>query len=169
MRIFNRLASVVIALALVAGGLLAIVEGSLVAAGRPPLLVPLQSWYDAFTTTRVRDQAILLLSILMVVLGLLVLLSQLRPWPPDRLRIVGEGWHVQRRSVEHQIASAVQGVPGVKGARARLGKNWRLNVQASADRSLRGEVEEMVRRELELMEAPDNVRWDVRLIKPRVV
>ncbi|MEV0649065.1 DUF6286 domain-containing protein [Phytomonospora sp. NPDC050363] len=169
MRVTNRLVAILLALALMAGGLLVTVEGIMVAAGREPLLVPLNSWYDTLTSITFADRMVLAIAIAVGVLGLLVLVSQLRPWRPERLPVEGaEGWFVRRRSAELGVAGAVDGLPGVSGARARLGKGWRVDLRASGDPATRGDVEETVRAELERMSAPAG-RVKVRMTRPRRV
>ncbi|HEY1178947.1 MAG TPA: DUF6286 domain-containing protein [Phytomonospora sp.] len=169
MRAANRLVALLLALALIVGGLLVTAEGVMVAAGRPPLLVPLQSWYDTLTTVTFADRAVLAIAIAVGVLGLLVLFAQLRPWRPERLPVDdAQGWYVRRRSAELGLVGAVDRLPGVSHARARLGKGWRLDMRATGSPEARGEVEEAVRAELARMSAPSGpVR--VRLTRPKRV
>ncbi|GIG67638.1 DUF6286 domain-containing protein [Phytomonospora endophytica] len=169
MRVANRLVALLLALALLVGGLLVTAEGVMVAAGRPPILIPLRSWYDTLTTVTFADRVVLAIAIGVAVLGLLVIFAQLRPWRPERLPVEGaEGWYVRRRSAELGLAGAVDRVPGVSRSHARLGKGWRLDMRATAAPEAKAEVEEAVRGELARMSAPSGpVR--VRLTRPKRV
>ena len=173
MPIVNRLASVLLGLALLAAGLLAAVEAVLVGLDRKALWIPRDDWYARLTTTGWRDNSVVFVAVVAGAIGLLILLFQLRPWPPERVAVGGvDGWYVQRRSAEHRLAAAASSVPGVHEARARVrgrtGK-WRAAVKAAGDRDARPAVEQAVRAELERMAAPETVRVGVSLARIRRV
>lgn len=171
MPVVNRIASLLLGLALLAAGLLAVVEAALVALDRPAIWIPRDAWYTRLTTTGWRDNVVLIVAVAAGVVGLLILLTQLRPWPPDRVKVGVDGWYVQRRSVEHRLAAAADQVPGVHDAKARVrgsAKRWRAAVKATGDRDARPDVEEAVRAELERMAAADT-RVGVSLARARRV
>lgn len=190
MPIANRIASLLLGLALLAAGLLAAVEAVLVGLDRPALWIPRDDWYARLTTTGWRDSGVLFVAVVAGALGLLILLAQLRPWRPDRVAVgVGDAdepagsppatgaaanprWYVQRRSVEHRLAAAAERVPGVRDAHATVRgrtRRWRATVKATGDRSARPDVEQAVRAELERMAAPPAVRVGVSLARIRRV
>src|SRR4051794_12292744 len=86
MRVVNRLAGVLLALLLIAVGVLVVAQTVLFLAGRPPWLLPLESWRDGLSRTELADRRVLATSIVMLVAGLGLLLFQLRRTAPTRLR-----------------------------------------------------------------------------------
>lgn len=172
MRVLNRVASLLLALALLAGGLLAVVEAVLVGLDRSPLLIDRQGWYESLTTTRFSDLGFLLVAIGVALLGLLVLLLELRRWRPTRLPVpVADGWHVQRRSAEQVLAGAARGQPGVTSARVRIRERrggWHPFVTAVGDPAARPGVEAAVREELTRLAGHSN-GIDVNLVQKRRV
>ncbi|MEV6520404.1 hypothetical protein AB0M43_00510 [Longispora sp. NPDC051575] len=168
MRLFNRLVSVLLALALLAGGIVVAVEGILVAADRPAWIVPRRSWYDTATTTHWADTPVLAVSVAAVVLGLAVLVVQLRRWAPDRLP-VADGWHVQRRATERHLVEAVSRIPAVTVTRARLRRGWKVAVTASGRRDDRPAVRKVVQEELAHLSAPGTDHVSIRMTRPRRV
>ncbi|GAA4207639.1 hypothetical protein [Actinocatenispora rupis] len=178
MRVVNRLAGVLLGLVLLAGGLLVVVEGVLAATGRRPWPVDFATWYGPLTRTELRAPVVLACSIAVGVLGLLLFVTQVRRWAPPRLAVRhGTGarpvsWWVYRRSVERELSSAVDALPGVSETRCRLrgrGDRWRLTVSPRG-RSDTGEpVHRAVTAQLERMAAPVPVRVRVALRRPRRV
>lgn len=169
MRILNRLTAILLAVALVAGGALLVAETVLVWLARPPLLVPRDAWYHALTQTSVGDSIVLVVSASMLALGVIVLFLQLRPWRPVRLPANKPDWFLRRRSAQHSLAAAVDRLPSVDQARARLGRGWRLRLRASGDAQDRDAVREAAVAELERLAAADTSRLRVRLTRRRVV
>ncbi|MGY0234171.1 hypothetical protein [Longispora urticae] len=169
MRLFNRLASVLLALALLGAGIVLAVEGILVAAGRPSWIVPRRAWYETATTTRWADTPVLVVSVAAVVLGLAVLVIQLRRWAPDRLPVTADGWHVQRRATERHLVEAANRVPAVTVTRARLRRGWKLAVTATGRRDDRPAVHKAVREELAHLSAPSTDHVSIHMTRPRRV
>lgn len=168
MRTFNRIASVLLAIVLFVAGAALAVESLMIALGRPPVLVSRDGWYAALSTTRPDQPIVLVIALIALVAGLLLLFGQLRPWRPNRLAARG-GWRVQRRAAQRSVAAAVNRVPSVTGAKARLLRHWKVRVRATGDASDRDAVRSAVVRELDRLAAKDSPRIRVRLVRRRVV
>ncbi|MFU8871562.1 hypothetical protein [Micromonospora sp. SL4-19] len=169
MRTANRIATLLLAVALLAGGVLVAVEALLAAAGHPgPLL---RRWDTAVTTAHWQDVPVRAIAAGVTLLGLVILAAQLRRWHPVRLRLAeDDGWHLHRRSVERRLARAVRTVPSVRRARVRVrrrGDAWWPRVTASGDPAARADVEFALRRELDRLAAPRRDAIEVRLLSTR--
>lgn len=171
-RVANRVASLLLALALLGGGLLITGQVVLVALARPPL-PPLDpdGWYDVLRATPLEDPAVGHVAIGITVLGLSILVAQLRRWTPRRLALpVADGWYLHRRSAERRLADAVGRVETVTAARARIrprARTWHVRIRAVGDPSRQPSIETAVREELNRLAAPDPTRVDLRLRKGR--
>ncbi|MEU8179547.1 Asp23/Gls24 family envelope stress response protein [Micromonospora sp. NPDC049044] len=167
----NRAASALLGLALLAGGILLAAQMLLTTLGRPTPLLLRPGWYGALTTTRWHDPGVRAAACTAVLLGLLVLVAQLRRWTPVRLRVdERDGWHLHRRCVERRLTDAADTVPGVRGTRVRVrrhGDRWRPRLRATGDPAARAEVEFAVRQELRQLASPRADRADVRLLPHR--
>ncbi|MFF4874503.1 Asp23/Gls24 family envelope stress response protein [Micromonospora sp. NPDC000668] len=168
MRTANRIASLLLAAALLAGGALLAVQALLVTLDRPAPLFPRTGGYDALTNTQWRDPTVRAMAGAALLLGLSILIAQLRRWTPVRLRIdERDGWYLHRRCVERRLADAARAVPGVHRARVRVrrrGDQWRPRVRASGDPATRAEVEFAVHQELHRLAAQRTGRIEVRLL-----
>jgi hypothetical protein len=168
-RTVNRVATLLLAVALLAGGVLVAIEGLLTALGRPGPLP--HGWSAALTTARWRDTPVRTVAAGVTLLGLVLLAAELRRWHPVRLRLAGDdGWHLHRRSVERRLARAARSVPSVRRARVRVrrrGDVWRPRVTATGDPAARADVEFALRRELDRLAAPHRDRIEVRLVPSR--
>ncbi|MFG2054607.1 hypothetical protein ACGFI9_11320 [Micromonospora sp. NPDC048930] len=169
MRTANRVATLLLAVALLAGGVLVAVAGLLAALGRPGPLPA--AWSATLTTARWRDAPVRAVAAGVTLLGLVVLAAELRRWRPIRLRLAADdGWHLHRRSVERRLARAARSVPSVRRARVRVrrrGDAWRPRVTATGDPAARADVEFALRRELDRLAAPHRDRIEVRLVPAR--
>ncbi|SBT42342.1 DUF6286 domain-containing protein [Micromonospora narathiwatensis] len=169
MRTVNRIATLLLAVALLAGGTLVTVEALLAASGHPGSLV--QRWYAVLTTTRWQDAPVRAVAAGVALLGLVLLVAELLRWRPVRLRLAeDDGWHLHRRSVERRLARVARAVPSVHRARVRLrrrGDDWRPRVTATGDPSARADVEFALRWELDRLAAPRRDPIEVRLIPVR--
>ncbi|MFE9189828.1 DUF6286 domain-containing protein [Micromonospora sp. NPDC007208] len=170
MRTANRVASVLLATALLLGGTATTVQALLLTLHRPTLL-DTTGWFDALSGTRWRDPTVRAVAGGALLLGLALLVAQLRRWTPVRLRTdERDGWHLHRRCVERRLADAASAVPGVLRARVRVrrrGGQWRPRVRATGDPAARAEIEFAVHQELHRLTAPRPARIDVRLLPRR--
>jgi hypothetical protein len=164
----NRTMTLLLSLALLAGGVLLVLETVLVALNQPALLIDRQNWYRTLSGTRLSDPVMLAITSFAALLGLLILVAQLRRWAPDRVATpLGDGWHLHRRSLENRLAAAVDSVPGVDAASARLRRHrghWAARIHAVGDASSRETVERTVRQELERLSAPPAQEIQVELV-----
>lgn len=149
MGVLNRVLSALIALALLAAGLLATVECVLAALGRPGWLVPRTQWADAVSGSTWQDTVVRLVAAGVVVLGLLLLVAALRRGAPGTLALPtttdGVNVRAHRRGVERSVVSAARRTDGVTSATAHAS---RRKVKVVARTSLRGggDVQSAVRR-----------------------
>ncbi|MGC4880782.1 Asp23/Gls24 family envelope stress response protein [Micromonospora sp. DT43] len=167
----NRVATTLLALVLLAGGVLLAAQALLVTLGRPAALLIRPGWYDTLTSTRWHDPGVRGAAVAALLLGLLVLVAQLRRWTPVRLRVdERDGWHLRRRCVERRLTDAADTVPGVRATRVRVrrhGDRWQPRVRATGDPAARVEVEFAVRQELRQLASPHAERIEVRLLPRR--
>ncbi|WP_422740215.1 Asp23/Gls24 family envelope stress response protein [Micromonospora sp. WMMD729] len=167
----NRVASALLAVTLLVGGVLLATQALLAAVGRLTTLLLRPGWADTLTTTRWHDPGVRTAAGVAVGLGLVVLAAQLRRWTPVRLRVdQRDGWHLYRRCVERRLTDAVDTVPGVRRTQVRVrrdGDRWRPRLRATGDPAARAEVEFAVRQELRHLAAPGADRVDLRLLPHR--
>jgi hypothetical protein len=177
MRAFNRIASLVLSLILIAGGLFIAVQAVLAALRRPPWPLPLRGWHAFLTSTPLGDRLVMIVLGAVGLLGLVLLIAEFRPWRPSRLPVhpatadAGSEWWVMRRPAERRLADAAARLPGVNSARVRLrGRHrWKVDVRAEARDEERAEIAEAIDGELDRLAAPAPVRVRLRLRSPRRV
>ncbi len=159
MRTVNRIASAMLALVLIAGGLLVVVQTVSALVDRPwPIPT---NWRRELGDVALSDRRVLAICIAIAVVGLVVLIAELMPRRQARLPAVMNGttWWVSRRSAERRSAHAAA-VGGVAHPRADLSgnaKRWRIRVRAEAPPHRYEAVERSVREELRALGAPDEV------------
>ena len=145
----NRVLSALVALVLLAAGLLLAVEGVLAALGRPGWIVPRSRWADALSGSTWQDGLVRLIAAGVIVVGLVLLVVALRRGAPGTLALptTTEGVNVRahRRGVERAVVAAARRTDGVTGATAKAS---RRKVTVVARTSLRqvGDLQSTVRR-----------------------
>jgi hypothetical protein len=177
MRVFNRIATLLLGLVLMVGGLLIAVEAVLAALHRAPWLLPLRRWHDILAGTRLADPPTVAVAVALGSVGLVLLIAELWPWRPYRLPARPATaddrtqWWVVRRPAERRLAEAVERVPGVNTARVRLRgrRRWKVDVRAEARDDSRADIEEAVDTELARLAAPTPARVRLWLRRPRRV
>jgi hypothetical protein len=172
MRGLNRVASGLLGLVLILVGLFVVLVMVLVAVGSSPRWLPLDHTYATLMRTTVADHAVLITAIVAGVVGLLLLVMELRPWKPDRLA-AGQAdttpWWLSRRSVERRTATMAESVLGVSHARAKVRgrpKRWHLRVQAEGLSDKREDLNRAVREELARLDIDERTPVEVALRKP---
>ena len=166
----TRVVSALLALALLFGSLLAIVEIVAAALGRGYVLVPYQEWTDWLRTHSWNDSIVQALLGGLVVLGLLLLVLAIRRGKPAALTLRGrtDGVDVtaSRRSVEKSLAAAAARTTGIAGASASVSRRTaRVNAQtvALSDPGIREQVESAVKGRLDSLDTEHRMRTRVAL------
>ena len=152
----TRVVAALLALGLLVGSLLALVEIVAAALGRGPALVPYPEWTDWLRTHSWNDWIITAVLGGLVVLGLLLLLLAFHRGKPGSLALKshseGVDFTASRRSVEKSLAAAAARTNGVADASAAVGRRTaRVNARtlASPDPGLHEEVEAAIRGRLD--------------------
>ena len=172
MRTTNRILSAVLGLVLIAVGLAVAIEMALIAAGRNPVVLPLDRWYRSLRSVSLDDGRFLAVCVGLGLFGLVILVAELRPWPPSQVQAntaAGAPMSISRRSVQRRVETAAA-TAGVSRARSEVrGKpnHWRLKLRAVGWPDRRDAVTEAVRAELDRLYAPSHVPIDVSLRRPQ--
>jgi hypothetical protein len=166
----TRVVAALLALGLLLGSLLAVVEIATAALDRDPVLVPHPEWADWLRTHSWNDWIVNALLVGLVVLGLLLLLLAFRRGKPASLalrsRTEGVDATASRRSVEKSLAAAASRTTGVAGASASVSRRT-VRVDARtvtrSEPGVREEVESAVRDRLESLRTERRMRTRVDL------
>jgi hypothetical protein len=161
-RIVNRVAAALLALVLIAGGLLVVVQtvSALVGQGWP---IP-ESWWTTLSSMAVSDRRVLITSMIAALVGLIALIPQFVRRRPRRLpatRPDGEIWWLSRRSVERRSADAATYRAGVQHAKVTVRgqpDHWQVRLSGDAAPHHFDAAEQSVRDELASVGAPTDVR-----------
>jgi hypothetical protein len=176
MRVVNRLGALLLGLILLAVGVLTVIEAVSLAARHRSWPLPVQDWRNRLLVTPWSDRAVLIVSIIVGVIGLLILLSQLRPVRARHLTTTwndpDDTWILSRRSIEQQATAAAESIRGVDSAHASTtGKpdRWQLDVttRTVGDVVDSAYVEEKVRAQMNALGVAEDrpVRVSVRRTK----
>ena len=176
MRVFERLLSLLLAVAVVVGSLLLAVEVVWAALGKSPLLIPWQSTYDRGSSDTWDSAPVRIAAVVLLVVGLLLLLAELKPRRTPRLQLTGTDPSfdaaVTRRSLRSALLNAAKQVDGISGAKAKVSKR-RAKVTATSRlgsvetaQSLTGELETALRERLDSLQLARTPRLRAR-VTPR--
>jgi hypothetical protein len=180
-RVFNRLLALLLALLLIGAGLWALaisLAHALSIGWRPGWLhffdQSLHQGLQILSTLQLADGRVLAAAAGLGILGLLLLLLELRPWPPQIVFLEEDEtarWWLHRATVEGVLRSLVVKETTATGARARLRgrRRWRLRVDANASPQLRGEIEQLGRASLERLGRAGDSAIQVRIHRARRV
>jgi hypothetical protein len=172
-RLGNRLLVLVLGVVLLAGGLLIIIEGVWNWTNSGFVWIPGSEWLHSFETTAWSDRHVVLWSLVAVVVGVLLLVLELRPQRPRVLKLDVESpgeWLVLRRSTEGHLQRRLEAKVPTKPIKTRLKprpRGWTLKLKANAAASTRPELEAAGRAELAAMHAPSTSRVQVRTLGPK--
>lgn len=152
----NRILATVLAIALLGGAVLAVIEIVLAAVGRPPLLVPHPKWSDWLQAQTWNSAISYVVLAGLVLVGLLLFVLAVRPGKPGTLTLPSQQHEVRvqasRRSVEKSLSAVASRVTGVSGAKASAGRRTvRVNATTTTrgEPQLQGQVIDAVNRRLE--------------------
>ncbi len=175
MRIFNRLAVFALGVILAGAGFIVAVEAAWTGLGYRFLWFPGQVWLHALRTSAWSDRTVMIGAALAAAVGLILLVAELRPWPPRLARSSIQEqntWLIQRRSAEQYLRRVVQREVPRAPIKAdltigRRGWNLRLRVRAAA--STKPDLVAAGQQELEKLGAPEGSKVTVRTTRaPRV-
>ena len=173
MRGFNRLLSLLLGLALVAGGAIAIGEVLATAFKQDPLLVPAARWADALRRHTVSDTVPLLVFGVVAAVALVLFIAEARPWAKRRIAWATDdrgSWWLRRRSIEDHIAHAVVDATSATGAEVilRAGRRrWLAEVLADAAPAARPAIQQRAEQALARLAGERPARVEVRLRRAR--
>jgi hypothetical protein len=135
MRLVNRPLALILAAALVAASIVIIVEVIGIAAHRSPLLVHWSTWYHWGGKTRWDAFVVRVWSAILIVVGALVLILELKPRRVTRLslRPVDDATDaaVTRRGVAGMLRAAATGIDGISSAKVKV-RHRRASVTAAS-------------------------------------
>lgn len=166
----TRVVAALLALVLLLGSLLAVVEIVTAALDRAPALIPYPEWTSWLRTHSWNDWIVNAVLGGLVVVGLLLLLLALRRGKPASLalrsRTDGVNVTASRRSVEKALAAATARTTGVAGASASVSRRTaRVDARtvARSEPGIRERVESAVRGRLDSLglERPMRTRVDL--------
>lgn len=173
MRTVNRLIAAVLALGLIAAGLLIVVEIVLAALGLAPLVVPYESWLDSARRSSYGDRSVIAAALALLVLGLVLIALQLFRRPlsyPLLPKHDGAEAEIERRSLEQVAARAAREVDGVQKVRCRATTS-KLAVSATTGRDetigLDGRIRAAVENRLLALQPSRNLSVSVKVQSPR--
>jgi hypothetical protein len=162
MRVVERFLSLLLALAVIAGSALLALEVGWAAVGRSPLLIDWRTAYasgnrNAWDTTPIRNLAIVLVAV-----GLLLLIAELKPRRAPRLELASTDPYtdaaITRRSLRATLLNGARQVDGISDAKAKVSKR-KINVRAvsrlgTADtaKGLTGDLESALRDRLDALQ-----------------
>ena len=166
----TRVVCALLALALLLGSLLAIVELVAAALDRAPALVPYPDWTSWLRTHSWDDRVVTGVLVGVVVLGLLLLFLALRRGKPASLalrsRSDGVDVTASRRSVEKSLVAAAARTTGVTGASAAVSRRTaRVDARTMgvSEPGIREEVDSAVRERLDSLGLERRMRTRVRV------
>ncbi len=176
MRVVERFLSLLLALTVVAGAILLALEVGWAVAGKQPLLVPWRSAYTSGTTNSWDSPPARILAVVLIAVGLLLLLAELKPRRASRLAMVSSDPTIDaaitRRSLRSSLLNGAKQVDGVSGAKAKVSTRKatvkavsRLGSPETA-RGLTGELEATLRGRLDALQLAKTPRLRAR-VSPR--
>lgn len=137
MKFVNRILAALLALALIAGGMLLVVEVIAERVGSSPVLARWDIAYSWGQQTTWDAGVIRIVCIVMAIVGLVLLIAELKRPAVKRLKVAHAADNVDiaytRRGVASAVKGAATGVDGVRSASASVGRrSVKVNATASA-------------------------------------
>lgn len=174
MRLVNRPLALILAAALVAVSIVLIVEVIGFAAHRSPLLVPWSTWYHWGGKTHWDAFVVRVWSAILIVVGALVLILELKPRRITRLSLRSSNdatdAAVTRRGLAGTLRAAATGIDGISSAKIKVRRRRASVTAASAARgrpaatALTEPVTQAVRGQLDSLDLRHPPRLKVRVV-----
>jgi hypothetical protein len=174
-RAFNRVLSLLLGLALIAGGLLMVVEVMTAFVRDTPWPIRVDRWAATLRQQTFADTVPRVVFLAAAAAGLILLVAEVRPRPKRSLALTADdqrSWWLHRRSAERQVARAIRSGTSATTAKARLrprGSSWRLRVGVTASPEARPDIEQRARAAVQRLGGPQDVPVRVRIAKARRV
>ena len=137
MRLLNRPLALLLALALAATGVILAIEVIAYALNAKPVVVPWTTWEHWASTTHWNRAVVKVWAVILIVIGLVFLLAQLKPRRSARVAMNGHSEHTDaamtRKGLAAAVRAAVLDVDGIAKVEAvASGRKVRVNASASA-------------------------------------
>ena len=174
MRVFNRLLLLVLGVALVAAGVLVVVEAVYAWTGSGPVGAFVPQWLATFKTTPWSAPIVIAISAAVAAAGLVLVLVEVRP-QRKRLAVFATDsgdWLLLRRSTEGHLQRRLTARVPTDVVKVRLtprSQRWRLKVRARAASTTRPVLQSAAREELGRLHAPASSTVAVTTSGPRRV
>lgn len=177
MTVVDRLLGLILGLALAWAGLLILIEAARAALGEQPWLVDVSAWNQALGDLAWNDPVLLLVLAGTVLLGLILLIMELKPRRPGHFVMQDQrddrNTTVDRRGLEDRLRRRVVDDEDVVDANVRVGRR-RARVTASvppdtSPRSVRERLESKVRAALDELSLRARLRPAVKVQRTRGV
>jgi hypothetical protein len=133
--VVNRLLGLVLGLAVAAAGVVVVGEVALAISDREPWLVDRSALDRHFSQLTWTNRDVLPVSVLLIVIGLVLLVLQLKPRRPSTLRLPSDELRrasIERRGVEGRLATVAQQEDDVVRASAKVSRS-RATVDVTAE------------------------------------
>jgi hypothetical protein len=155
MRALNRLLSLLLGLALAVAGVIVVIEVILAAAGESFVALPANRWLGWLKATSWSTASVMAILAPMTLVGLMLLLAELRPWRSRQIRapVGGRGeWWLLRGSTEAYLRRDLQSKTVANRVRPKLstrGGPWRVQLKVDASEAAGPEIEHRTREALQ--------------------
>lgn len=147
MRALNRLLSLLLGLALAVAGVIVVIEVILAAAGESFVALPANRWLGWLKATPWSAASVMAILAAMTLVGLMLLLAELRPWRSRRIRapVGGRGeWWLLRGSTEAYLRRDLESKTVANKVRPKLsarGGACQVRLKVDASEAARPEIE----------------------------
>lgn len=166
MRVFNRLLALALGVAIVAAGVLVILEAVWTWTNSGFVWIPGREWLDSFKTTSWSASIVIAVSVAVAAAGLVLLLAEVRPQRKRHAPFSTDqgNWLLLRRSTEAYLQRRLATQVPVSPIKVRLKARalyWRLKVRARAASTTKPALRDAAQTELVRLHAPSGSKIDV--------
>lgn len=173
MRFVNRILAALLAVGLIIGGLLLIVEVIAQRVGSAPVLVRWDSAYQWSSKMTWESNTLRIVFIVMAVVGSILLIAELKRAAIKRLRVASSADNVDiaytRRGVATAVKAAAASIDGVRGTSAVVAKKsvrvvaTAFSTEAAAAKSLTQSVNDAVQKQINDLNLDPSPRANVTM------